>query len=926
MKKRILSVFICLTLLITLTVPASADAQIGRIVAAGDGYTVTKLSNPAAGEGEVDGLIPGGDRENSYTWRLAMRGDEIYIATARNIASALVNKYGSAFAEAGISLDSFWAMIDLVTNGDILRNDENEGANIISYNRVTGEFQVLYTADPGDYFRMAVTFGDDVYFGSYSANPENPQYILKLDPDGNFTKVFQTMGSISLRANCVYDDHLFFAGADDREEVDIIDLFLHGNPTKMAILRKSNEDDSVWERVADYKDFGDAPYDPIMESWAVSPIWEMAVHNDEIYATAPSSAGFVVFKGHPAQDDEEANAYGWVWQEVAGPNNGVNNPGLSDVEGGEPDTMRSLVGSVYEWNGKLYAYNFDHCFGGCANAFVGALQQLAGKKVKASEYLFYLYDSLQNPQKIWALDDETGKFEEVEAFTALTEGTLNEYIWRMGEYDGSLYIATMDAGVFYNYLTQLTNGSFFSADTEQILQRLQYLRNLLQLLIASGDASILDLDQIRDALLDGVDLLRTLLTMDIDEENLAQFLENYTLFQAALSSAAMSALASLSDMSLDELAIELLTGDVAGQLIDGTLNLADILFQGVDIAGLIPEELTNEFTEQLVSVLQMLQSFSEGYVAADEETQAYYREFVKIIIRNYLESVLNEWKDKINEAFDMIDIEGVRMYLWISDQVKNNEWGFDLFRTSDGENFEVITRDGFGDKYNYGCSAFLETEEGLYLGTCNPFYGGQLYLLQTVEPMDDGLPCDGGDSCPGGRFTDMPPKDHWAHDAIDWAVVHGITAGTSETTFGPDEGCTRAQVVTFLWRAAGAPEPATTDNPFKDVEDGAYYEKPVLWAAENGITAGTAPDEFSPDATCTRAQIVTFLWRYEGNPEPSSTDNPFEDVEAGAYYEKAVLWAAENGITAGTSATTFGPDDTCTRAQVVTFLHRDSTK
>ena len=299
---------------------------------------------------------------------------------------------------------------------------------------------------------------------------------------------------------------------------------------------------------------------------------------------------------------------------------------------------------------------------------------------------------------------------------------------------------------------------------------------------------------------------------------------------------------------------------------------------------------------------------------------------MKSIIRNYLESVLSEWKDKINEAFDMIDIEGVRMYLWISDQVKNNEWGFDLFRTSDGENFEVITRDGFGDKYNYGCSAFLETEEGLYLGTCNPFYGGQLYLLQTVEPMDDGLPCDGGDSCPGIRFTDMPPKDHWAHDAIDWAVVHGITVGTSETTFGPDEGCTRAQVVTFLWKAAGAPEPATTNNPFKDVEDDAYYEKPVLWAAENGITAGTAPDEFSPDANCTRAQIVTFLLRYEGNPEPSSTDNPFEDVEAGSYYEKAVLWAAENGITAGTSATTFCPDDTCTRAQVVTFLHRDSTK
>ena len=145
------------------------------------GYTVQKISNPLAGERQVDGLIAGGDRENSYTWRLAMRGDEIYIATTRNIASALVNMYGSQFAAAGISLDTFWAMIDAVTNGDIPRNDANEGANIICYNRQTGEFKVVYTAERTVYFRMAVTFGDDVYFGSYSADPTVAQYILKLD-------------------------------------------------------------------------------------------------------------------------------------------------------------------------------------------------------------------------------------------------------------------------------------------------------------------------------------------------------------------------------------------------------------------------------------------------------------------------------------------------------------------------------------------------------------------------------------------------------------------------------------------------------------------------------------------------------------------------------------------------------------------------
>jgi len=186
-----------------------------------------------------------------------------------------------------------------------------------------------------------------------------------------------------------------------------------------------------------------------------------------------------------------------------------------------------------------------------------------------------------------------------------------------------------------------------------------------------------------------------------------------------------------------------------------------------------------------------------------------------------------------------------------------------------------------------------------------------------------GLPCSGGEDCPGKVFTDMPAKGNWAHDAIDWAIVYKVTAGTSATTFSPKAGCTRAQVVTFLWQAAGEPEPTGTSNPFTDVKEGAYYYKAVLWASETGVTAGTSATTFSPGATCTRAQIVTFLWRFEGEPASSTTTNPFTDVKAGAYYEKAVLWASETGVTAGTSATTFSPDDTCTRAQVVTFLYKD---
>ena len=169
-------------------------------------------------------------------------------------------------------------------------------------------------------------------------------------------------------------------------------------------------------------------------------------------------------------------------------------------------------------------------------------------------------------------------------------------------------------------------------------------------------------------------------------------------------------------------------------------------------------------------------------------------------------------------------------------------------------------------------------------------------------------------------FTDVP-KGSYYEKAVNWAVEQGITAGTTATTFSPNNPCTRAQAVTFLWRAAGSPAPENSTMSFTDVAEGSYYHDAVLWAVENGITKGTSDTAFSPNATCTRAQIVTFLWRSQKSPASDSV-NPFTDVAADAYYANAVLWAAENGVTSGTTATTFSPNNNCTRAQIVTFLWR----
>ena len=160
-------------------------------------------------------------------------------------------------------------------------------------------------------------------------------------------------------------------------------------------------------------------------------------------------------------------------------------------------------------------------------------------------------------------------------------------------------------------------------------------------------------------------------------------------------------------------------------------------------------------------------------------------------------------------------------------------------------------------------------------------------------------------------------------DAIEWAVENGITKGVSDGLFAPGDNCTRGHVVTFLWRAAGSPEPKSTEHPFKDLtNEKAFYYKAVLWAVENGITTGMTAETFAPDATCTRGQVVTFLWRAKNKPAATSAEHSFTDVEEGKYYYDAMLWAVENGITTGMTNTTFQPDTTCNRGQVVTFLHR----
>ena len=175
-------------------------------------------------------------------------------------------------------------------------------------------------------------------------------------------------------------------------------------------------------------------------------------------------------------------------------------------------------------------------------------------------------------------------------------------------------------------------------------------------------------------------------------------------------------------------------------------------------------------------------------------------------------------------------------------------------------------------------------------------------------------------AAPTVKFTDVS-KDDWFYEPVMWAVSNNITAGVSENKFAPNQTCTRAQAVMFLWNQAGKPV-VSRKNSFKDVKSSDWYYNAVQWAVSKGITNGTSKTTFSPSKTCNRAEIVTFLWNQAGKPSVSAS-NPFKDVKSSDWYYKAVQWAVKKGVTSGTSKTTFSPTKACTRAQIVTFMYHN---
>ena len=273
-------------------------------------------------------------------------------------------------------------------------------------------------------------------------------------------------------------------------------------------------------------------------------------------------------------------------------------------------------------------------------------------------------------------------------------------------------------------------------------------------------------------------------------------------------------------------------------------------------------------------------------------------------------------------------------------KVKENVWSFSMPKFKEEVHISfapIVYPTSVTVEHDLGGKAYLSME-GATIGTtvkltCLPDAGYRVARITGAELTDTGNNTYTFvmDNAPvelkvlflreNNPFLDVTELNYY-HDSVLWAVENGITLGVDDTHFNPTGVCTRAQVVTFLWRAAGSPKPNSAVNPFTDVPAGKWYTDAVLWAVEEGITLGMDATHFSPDRVCSRSQVITFLHRANGSPEPTLTENPFADVSERSWYAAPVLWALEHEITAGTDATHFSPDNQCTRAQVVTFLYR----
>lgn len=721
-----LSVFVLAIVMVMSVLPISAFAAEKNVYHYGN-HTAEKLSNPTTGEREVDGLEEGGDRKNSYAWSMERltdsNGDYVYIGSNCNILYAVVG--GSLSSGVGIDTEIVDALVNAVTNGEIdpsIKGLDMAQAAIVRYNLKTGEMETWF--DSADYgvnpsspfslvsgFRAVKSFKGDLYFNANSSIAGSYFYRISSNDQTEPEVVFSSNGNGFMRSMTVSEDGntLYIGGTLNMMEGAVDNQ----NDYEIVVYKTTSGDKGSFEPIADAGDF--ARYKKAAYRSSGGDVWDMVEYKGDIYFTLMTTKGGMVFKGHEDKSDPNANQYGWVWEEFAGEEE------TSPYGAGFGNAMNYAL-TPYVFNGDLYFIGFSNAMDAMMYGTIGLLQYMTG-----ATDINGFFDSLKDMDAV--MENETAVFRYTEdgqmqmvvgdevdcpdniqyvakmqaGFNDASRSTTN-YNWRAAIYNGKFYIGTFDSYPMFKYLTKLTNGDLLNMSDEEFRSQLEYLKTFIEIIMNSAHAE--------EEALAPVEEVKAVENVEEESDptmvaiqDVAELYENPV--DAGDEAATAAPGANITVEELEEAAIERL------------FDLLVRLQQNVD------KEATTEFlSDMLLSIPEAAEELDQLFDQLTElqklggKAHARYIGVVKSIVA------------AVRGTLDSVDPEGLERYVRISNTIAaNDNPGFELYGTEDGINYETVTLNGFNDEYNYGCRTLLTVDDGLLVGTANPFFGAQLWKV-----------------------------------------------------------------------------------------------------------------------------------------------------------------------------------------------------
>ena len=888
--KKLATIFLAVAMIFSIAVPAFAandsysdttygyrtnEYEFGKIshpnnaTSTPDGLVDYMGNGNVAVSGSVAGADEQGDRGQSYSWSAMAYGDYVYVGTCYaamgQTLTAMDSIMGHDFDE-----EVMRAELNAIFNGTFFYGQEDgvdSKSILVKVNVHTGEMKLIMSLSLNNIapqFRNAIAYNDKLYFcGSVVANgrPGLPS-IYEIDPkDDSFKCVYEGLSDMN-----EYMQAYQKGVCTGIRGMAVYDgkLVVSNVGVDGGYILISDNPSEGFTKIATQSDLYNYPAIRYVDSVYGGGIWEIVEYNGSLYVAMCS--------GTPeTRVGDNMRSFAIIRGDCSGDWNdpdawkwtpvvGDKNDGALYTFGIDPARTRAAACNMCIYDGYLYIGEYND-------------EEIPLEELIFDQDFGFLARNLEQSVNLYRMSIGSDGKEKME----LVMGEPTEMFP-----NGGILCKESGFGDYENqyiWQSKVFDGKLFigTFDTSSLLEPLGQFTN--------GDL----LKMSRDEWASQLNYLKVMLQLIIKNktEKLMPYAANTLVEQAADEEDA-----ALTSEQKDEL---------SASITDGSIDA------GYSTGVIATMRQINKYLGELKDVVET--NDIEGFVNTYEMAINLYEK----ISAKLPDSIKNAYEKLIN----IVQLDNMKDLVTCLKTLSTAERGFGLYtiESNDGKlSLKTITRDGFGDPFNHGLRTFAanDSQGWMVIGTANPFMGTQLWRTTIDVP----------DADPDMPFTDISDCIQDYQDAILWAYNNDITKGTTDTTFSPNQVCTRAQTVTFLWRAMGCPKASNTSNPFTDVSEGSFYYDAVLWAVENGITLGTTATTFSPNDTVTRGQVVTFLYRAEGSPAVSGSCD-FTDVQQGTYCYDAVIWAVENGVTKGKTSTTFAPASGCTRAQIVTFLYRD---